>query len=119
MVRTIIQEFLEAEMAEAVGAEKGERVEGAARLSQRRPYLTQLDHAGGQAGTESSAGPPRTVFHRDFRALSAQREGLAGGVNRDVYPGVSTRKVKAISEELCGHSFSASGSISGFIEEAG
>ena len=28
MVRTVIQEFLEAEMAEAVGAEKGERVEG-------------------------------------------------------------------------------------------
>ena len=26
MVRTVIQEFLEAEMAEAIGAEKGERV---------------------------------------------------------------------------------------------
>ena len=28
MVRTVIQEFLEAEMAEAVGAEKRERAEG-------------------------------------------------------------------------------------------
>ena len=28
VVRTVIQEFLEAEMAEAIGAEKGERVEG-------------------------------------------------------------------------------------------
>ena len=36
MVRTVIQEFLEAEMAEAVGAEKGERVEG--RLSYRSGY---------------------------------------------------------------------------------
>lgn len=36
MVRTIIQEFLEAEMAEAVGAEKGERVEG--RLGYRSGY---------------------------------------------------------------------------------
>jgi putative transposase len=33
MVRRVIEEFLEAEMAEAVGAEKGERVEG--RLSYR------------------------------------------------------------------------------------
>jgi putative transposase len=37
MVRTVIQEFLEAEMAEAVGAEKGERVEG--RVSYRSGYL--------------------------------------------------------------------------------
>ena len=72
MVRTIIQEFLEAEMAEAVGAEKGERVEG--RLGCGRRLTTQLDYAGGQAGTESSAGPPRTVFHRDFlSAISAAR----------------------------------------------
>ncbi len=28
MVRAVIQEFLEAEVAEAVGAEKGERVQG-------------------------------------------------------------------------------------------
>ena len=28
MLRAVIQEFLEAEMAEAVGAEKGERIEG-------------------------------------------------------------------------------------------
>ena len=35
-MRTVIQEFLEAEMAEAVGAEKGERVEG--RLSYRSGY---------------------------------------------------------------------------------
>jgi putative transposase len=36
MVRAVIQEFLEAEMAEAVGAKKGERVEG--RLSYRSGY---------------------------------------------------------------------------------
>ena len=28
IVRTVIQEFLEAEMTEAIGAQKGERVEG-------------------------------------------------------------------------------------------
>jgi len=36
MVRAVIQEFLEAEMAEAVGAEKGERAEG--RISYRSGY---------------------------------------------------------------------------------
>jgi putative transposase len=36
LVRSVIQEFLEAEMTEAVGAEKGERVEG--RLSYRSGY---------------------------------------------------------------------------------
>ena len=36
MVRAVTQEFLEAEMAVAVGAEKGERVEG--RLSYRSGY---------------------------------------------------------------------------------
>jgi putative transposase len=39
MVRAVIQEFLEAEMAEAVGAEKGERVQG--RLSYRSGYYTR------------------------------------------------------------------------------
>jgi hypothetical protein len=39
MVRTVIQEFLEAEMAEAIGAQKGERVEG--RLSYRSGYYAR------------------------------------------------------------------------------
>ena len=39
MVCAVIQEFLEAEMAETVGAEKGERVEG--RLSYRSGYYTR------------------------------------------------------------------------------
>jgi putative transposase len=53
MVRTVIQEFLEAEMAEAVGAEKGERVEG--RLSYRSGYYPRsLSHPGRQTRVESS-----------------------------------------------------------------
>ena len=36
LVRSVIQEFLEAEMSEAIGAEKGARVEG--RLSYRSGY---------------------------------------------------------------------------------
>ena len=39
MVHAVIQEFLEAEMAQAVGAEKGERVEG--RLGYRSGYYSR------------------------------------------------------------------------------
>ena len=39
MVHAVIQEFLEAERAQAVGAEKGERVEG--RLSYRSGYYSR------------------------------------------------------------------------------
>jgi hypothetical protein len=34
--------------------------------------------------------------------------GFGIGFGGDVHPGVSARKVKAITEELCGHAFSAS-----------
>ena len=43
LVHAVIQEFLEAEMAEAVGAEKGERAEGRFELS-KRLLPAQLDH---------------------------------------------------------------------------
>src|SRR5262245_27062702 len=39
IVRTVIEEFLEAEMTEAIGAEKGERVEG--RVSYRSGYYAR------------------------------------------------------------------------------
>ena len=39
MVKAVIQEFLEAEMAQAVGAEKGEQAEG--RLNYRSGYYTR------------------------------------------------------------------------------
>jgi transposase-like protein len=85
VVRTVIQEFLEAEMAEAVGAQKGERVEG--RLSYRSGYyVCSLPTRVGKLEFECPR-PQRALFHRDFRALPAQREGLGGGLNGDVYPG--------------------------------
>ena len=86
MVRTVIQEFLEAEMAEAVGAQKGRARRRALELP-KRLLPAQPDHAGRKARVESSPGSQRTVFHRDFRALSAQREGAGGGTYADVYPG--------------------------------
>jgi transposase-like protein len=48
LCRSVIEEFLEAEMAEAIGAEKGERVEGRFGLS-KRLLSAQLDYSGRQA----------------------------------------------------------------------
>ena len=71
IVRTVIEEFLEAEMTEAIGAQKGERVEG--RSGYRSGYYPRrLITRVGKTRVESSPGPQRTVFHRDIRTLSAQ-----------------------------------------------
>ena len=85
VVRTVIQEFLEAEMAEAIGAQKGERVEG--RLSYRSGYYPRsLITRVGKLELRVPQDRNGAVFHRDFRALSAQRKGVGGGFNADVYP---------------------------------
>src|SRR6476659_5953974 len=107
IVRTVIEEFLEAEMTEAIGAQKGERVEG--RSGYRSGYypcrlITRVgklelrvpQDRNGRFSTEIFEG-----YQRSEKALVA--------AHTEMYiQGVSTRKVKTITEELCGHSFSAS-----------
>src|ERR1700745_2374649 len=63
LVRTALQEVLEAEMTEALGAEKGERAAGQTGLPAGllRP---DIDHAGRQAGIAGPAGPNRAVLDR-------------------------------------------------------
>ena len=107
LVRTALEEVLEVEMSEALGAEKGERTAG--RRGYRSGYygrtlITRIgklelrvpQDRGGRFSTE--------LFERYQRSKRALVAALA-----EMYvQGVSTRKVKAITEELCGHSFSAS-----------
>jgi putative transposase len=106
-VQEIVQEILEAEMEEAVGARKGERT--AERTGYRSGYYTrglitrvgklELRVPQDRAGRFSTE-----IFERYQRSEKALVSCLA-----EMYvQGVSTRKVKAITEELCGHSFSAS-----------
>ena len=107
MVRTVIQEFLEAEMTEAVGAQKGERVEG--RLGYRSGYyprslITRVGKLELRVPQDRNGRFSTEIFERYQRSEKA----LGGGLTEMYVQGVSTRKVKAISEELCGHSFSAS-----------
>ena len=61
LVRTVMQEMLEAEMTDALGAEKGER--SAARLGYRsRLLLAHSHHSCRQARTARAAGPGRALL---------------------------------------------------------
>jgi putative transposase len=107
VVREVLQQVMEAEMEEALQAGKGERTES--RVGYRSGYYVRSlvtrvgklelrvpQDRGGHFSTE--------VFERYQRSEKA----LVGALAEMYVQGVSTRKVKAITEELCGHSFSAS-----------
>ena len=78
LVRTALQEVLEAEMTEALGAEKGRTGLGPARL-QVGLLRPDADHSGRQAGVARAAGPRRAVLDRVVRTLSALRACAGGG----------------------------------------
>jgi len=107
VVRSALQEVLEAEMAEAVGAGKGERT--ASRLGYRSGYygrtlITRVGKLELRVPQDRDGRFSTELFERYQRSERALVAALA-----EMYvQGVSTRKVKAITEELCGHSFSAS-----------
>ena len=107
LVRTALQEVLEVEMTEALGAEKGERT--AERQGYRSGYygrtlITRIGKLELRVPQDRAGRFSTELFERYQRSERALVAALA-----EMYvQGVSTRKVKAITEELCGHSFSAS-----------
>ena len=107
LVEKALQEVLEAEMDETLGAHKSERTES--RLGYRAGYYTRtlVTRVGKLVlrVPQDRQGRFRTeVFERYQRSEKALVAALA-----EMYvQGVSTRKVKEITEELCGHEFSAS-----------
>lgn len=107
LVREAMQEILEAEMTDALGAEPGERTEN--RLGYRaghypRTLITRVGKLELRVPRDRDGHFSTELFERYQRSEKALVSALA-----EMYvQGVSTRKVKAITEELCGHSFSAS-----------
>jgi len=107
LVQAVLPELLEAEMTEALGAEKGERT--LARLGHRsgyydRPLVTRVGKLELRVPQDRHGRFSTELFERYQRSEKALVAALA-----EMYvQGVSTRKVKVITEELCGHSFSAS-----------
>jgi putative transposase len=107
LTKVALQEVLEAEMSEAVGAAKGER--SSERLSYRSGYygrklVTRVGTVELRVPQDRQGRFSTEVFERYQRSEKA----LVGALVEMYVQGVSTRKVKAISEELCGHEFSAS-----------
>jgi len=107
LIQTAVQEVLEAEMTEALGAEKGERSEG--RLGYRSGYyprslITRVGKIELKVPQDRQGRFSTELFERYQRSEKALVAALA-----EMYvQGVSTRKVKQVTEELVGHAFSAS-----------
>ena len=106
-IEEVVQEVLEAEMDEAIGARKSERTPE--RTSYRSGYysrglVTRVGKLELEVPQDRKGHFSTEVFERYQRSEKALVSSLA-----EMYvQGVSTRKVKAITEQLCGHAFSAS-----------
>jgi len=107
IVQDLLQEMLEGEMTEVIGASKSERVDG--RVGYRsghynRTLITRVGKLELRVPQDRDGRFSTELFERYQRSEQALVASLA-----EMYvQGVSTRKVKVITEELCGHSFSAS-----------
>ena len=107
LVRQVLQEFLEAEMDECLGAGRYER--SSERRGHRSGYYSRsiVTRVGKIAlrVPQDRAGRFNTEL---FERYERSEKALVLALMEMYVKGVSTRKVRAVTEELCGHSFSAS-----------
>jgi putative transposase len=113
VVAEVLQQTLEAEMDEALGAEKSERTPN--RIGYRAGYygrtlITRVGKIELRVPQDRQGRFRTEVFERYQRSEKA----LTAAMMQMYLQGVSTRKVKVITEELCGHEFS-SASISRIV----
>jgi putative transposase len=113
IVERVLQEVLEAEMTEHIGAAPYERTterKGHRNGHKPRTLRTRVGALNLLVPEDVKKGPSRRGCSRVTSATrTAQREGFGVGAHVDVYvEGVSTRMVKDVIEELCGTSFSKS-----------
>jgi putative transposase len=107
LVKKALEQILQTEMTDLLGAGPGERSEG------RSGY--RAGHYGRGLITRVGKIELRVPRHRSgefctalFERFQRSEKALVSALAEMYVQGVSTRKVKAITEELCGHSFSAS-----------
>src|SRR6201993_3743324 len=106
LIQEVVRQVLEAEMEEAVGAEKGERTPN--RIGYRAGYygrtlITRVGKIELRVPQDRQGRFRTEVFERYQRSEKA----LVMAMMEMYLQGVSTRKVKAVTEELCGHEFSS------------
>jgi putative transposase len=107
LVAETLQQTLEAEMDEALAAEKSERTPN--RLGYRSGYysrtlVTRVGRIELRVPQDRQGRFRTEVFERYQRSEKA----LVMAMMEMYLQGLSTRKVKAVTEELCGHEFSSS-----------
>ncbi len=107
LIREVLQQVMEAEMEEALGADKSERT--SSRVGYRSGYygrtlVTRVGKLELRVPQDRQGRFRTEVFERYQRSEKA----LVGALTEMYVQGVSTRKVKAVTEELCGHEVSAS-----------
>jgi putative transposase len=107
IVEKVLQELLEAEMTEHVGAAPYERSEK--RTGQRNGYKPRALRT--RVGTLNLLVPQDregTFSTRLFSRYQRNEKALVLALMEMYVEGISTRKVKEVTEELCGTSFSKS-----------
>src|SRR3569832_697782 len=107
LVQEVVQQVLEAEMDEALGAEKGERTpnrQGYRSGYYGRTLVTRVGKLELRVPQDRQGRFRTEVFERYQRSEKA----LVAAMTEMYVQGVSTRKVKQVTEELVGHAFSAS-----------
>jgi transposase-like protein len=107
IVERVVQQILEAEMSEHIGAAPYERTEK--RTGQRNGYKPRTLRT--RVGTLNLLVPQDregTFSTRLFARYQRNEKALVLALMQMYVEGVSTRKVKDITEELCGTSFSKS-----------
>jgi putative transposase len=107
IVERVLQQLLEAEMTEHIGAAPYERVEG--RTGHRNGHRPRALRT--RVGTLNLLVPQEregTFSSRLFSRYQRNEKALVLALMEMYVEGVSTRKVKDITEELCGTSFSKS-----------
>jgi putative transposase len=107
IVERVLQELLEAEMTEHIGAAPHERTN--ARKGHRNGYKPRTLRT--RVGTLNLLVPQDregTFSTRLFSRYQRNEKALVLALMEMYVEGVSTRKVKEVTEELCGTSFSKS-----------
>ena len=107
LIREVLQQVMEAEMEDLVGAEKSERTPN--RSGYRSGYygrtlVTRVGKLELRVPQDRQGRFRTEIFERYQRSEKA----LVSALTEMYVQGVSTRKVKAVTEELCGHEFSSS-----------
>lgn len=107
LVETVLNQILQAQVSEALGAQRHERSEerqGYRNGTRSRTLYTRVGPVTLQVPQTRDGGFSTEIFARYQRSEQA----FVLALMEMVVKGVSTRKVSAITEELCGASFSKS-----------